>query len=139
MSAGLCTNSHSPHGSSEKYQLRRYTGDLCVMCHEGMKAVSFRKVVHKPVNDGACVACHLPHSSDRNDNFLRKTGDQLCLSCHGGVSRSTHAHPYGVPPRIERQIKLDKEGNLVCLSCHLPHAGDEGKLLGKGGCAKCHA
>jgi predicted CXXCH cytochrome family protein len=108
------------------------------MCHEGMKAVSFRKVVHKPVNDGACGACHESHSSDRNDNFLKKPGKELCLSCHKGLSRATHTHPYGVPPKTERMIKLDKEGNLTCTSCHEPHAGDEGKLLVKGGCAKCH-
>jgi len=139
MSAGLCTICHSPHASSEKYQLRRYAGDLCVMCHEGVKAASFRKVVHKPVNDGACGVCHDPHSSDRNDNFLKKPGNDLCLSCHKGISRATHTHPYGVPPKAERMIKLDKEGNLVCTSCHEAHASDDGKLLVKGGCAKCHA
>ena len=138
MSAGLCTICHSPHGSSEKYQLRRYVGDLCVMCHEGLKSVSFRKSVHKPVIDGACAACHEPHSSQRNDNFVKKPGNALCLSCHPGVNRTSHNHPFGVPPKQERLIKLDKEGNLVCTSCHEPHAGDEAKLLVKGGCSKCH-
>jgi predicted CXXCH cytochrome family protein len=139
MSAGLCTICHNPHASSEKYQLRRYVGDLCVMCHEAMKSVSFRKVVHKPVNDGACGGCHDPHSSDRNDNFVKKAGNDLCLSCHTGINRTSHNHPYGVPPKKERMIKLDKEGNLLCVSCHEPHAGDEKKLLVKGGCAKCHS
>ena len=138
MSAGLCTICHSPHGSPEKYQLRRYVGDLCVMCHEGMKSVSFKKYIHKPVNDGACTACHEPHSSDRNDNFLKKPGNDLCLSCHTGVSRTSHTHPFGVPPKKERLIKLDKDGNLLCISCHEAHAGDEPKLLVKGGCSKCH-
>ncbi|RJP19619.1 MAG: hypothetical protein C4529_10945 [Deltaproteobacteria bacterium] len=139
MSAGLCTICHSPHASSEKYQLRRYVGDLCVMCHEAMKSVSFKKVIHKPVNDGACGGCHESHSSDRNDNFLKKPGNALCLSCHTGITAASHTHPYGVPPKKERMIKLDKEGNLVCVSCHEPHAGDENKLLVKGGCAKCHS
>ena len=138
MSAGLCTICHSPHGSSEKFQLRRYVGDLCVLCHEGLKSVSFRKVVHKPVNDGACSACHDSHSSDRNDNFIKKPGNDLCLSCHKGVTPLTHTHPFGVPPKRALAIKLSKEGNLVCLSCHEAHAGDEAKLLVKGGCAKCH-
>ena len=139
MSGGLCTICHSPHGSSEKHQLRRYVGDLCVLCHEGLKTVSFRKVVHKPVNDGACSACHESHSSERNDNFVKKPGNDLCLSCHKTLNRTTHNHPYGVPPKQERMIKLDKEGKLVCISCHEAHAGDEPKLLVKGGCAKCHA
>ncbi len=138
MSAGLCTICHSPHGSSEKYQLRRYVGDLCVMCHEAMKQVSFKKDVHKPVNDGACTACHESHSSDRNDNFVKRPGTALCLSCHTGVTPTNHTHPFGVPPKQERLIKLDKEGNLVCTSCHEAHAGDEPKLLIKGGCPKCH-
>ena len=138
MSAGLCTICHSPHGSSEKYQVRRYVGDLCVMCHEGMKNVSFRKVIHKPVNDGACTACHEPHSSDRNDNFLKMPGNDLCLSCHTRVTRTSHKHPFGVPTKTERLIKLDKEGNLLCVSCHQAHAADENKLLPKGGCQKCH-
>jgi len=138
MSAGLCTICHNPHGSSEKYQLRRYVGDLCVMCHEAMKAASFRKDIHKPVNDGACTACHESHSSERNDNFVKKPGNALCLSCHTAINRTSHNHPYGVPPKQERLIKLDKEGNLVCTSCHEAHAGDEMKLLVKGGCSKCH-
>lgn len=138
MSAGLCTICHNPHGSSEKFQLRRYAGDLCVMCHEGIKAVAFRKTVHRPVNDGACTKCHEAHSSDRNDGFLKAPGNALCLGCHTGISRSSHTHPFGVPPKTERMIKLDKEGNLVCLSCHEAHASDEPKLLVKGGCGKCH-
>jgi predicted CXXCH cytochrome family protein len=139
LSAGLCTICHSPHGSSEKYQLRRYVGDLCVMCHEGLKAASLKKAVHKPVNDGACTSCHESHSSERNDNFVKKPGNALCLSCHTTINGDTHSHPFGVPPKKERLIKLDKQGNLFCESCHEAHAGDEPKLLVKGGCAKCHA
>ncbi len=137
MSAGMCTICHSPHGSSEKYQLRRYVGDLCVMCHENLKSVGFRKVVHKPVNDGACAGCHEPHSSARADNFLKLPGNDLCRSCHKEMA--THTHPYGVPPKKEMPVKLDKNGNLTCLSCHEPHASDDNKLLRKGGCATCHS
>lgn len=139
MSGGLCTICHNPHGSPEKYTLRRYVGDLCMMCHEGVKAAAYRKSVHKPVNDGACARCHEAHSSDRSDGFVKFSGNELCLNCHTGVTRTTHAHPFGVPPKTERMIKLDKAGNLLCLSCHEAHASDEPKLLVKGGCAKCHA
>ncbi|MBF8258848.1 MAG: hypothetical protein HW377_1222 [Actinobacteria bacterium] len=139
MSAGLCTICHNPHGSSEKYQLRQYVGELCGMCHEGMKSISFKKVVHKPVNDGNCTACHEPHSSQRKDNFMKKPGNNLCLSCHTRVNRNSHTHPFGVPPKVDRLIRLDTEGNLMCISCHEAHGGDEPKLIVKGGCSKCHA
>lgn len=139
MSAGLCTICHDPHGSPEKYQLRRFVGDLCVMCHEGVKSQSFRKVVHKPLTEGNCVGCHLSHSSDRNDNFLKFSGNGLCLSCHTGLSIPGHSHPFGVPPKRDFPVKLDKEGNLACVSCHESHASEENKLLYKGGCGKCHA
>jgi len=139
MSAGLCTICHSPHGSSEKYQIRRYVGDLCVMCHESVKGAAFRKVVHKPVADGGCTGCHEPHSSNRNDNFLKLPGNDLCLSCHGKSAGLNHTHAYGVPPKKELPVTLDKDGNLACASCHEAHASDEGKLLKKGGCGLCHA
>lgn len=139
MSAGLCTICHNPHASSEKYQLRRYEGDLCVMCHEAMKTVQRRKTVHRPVADGACGKCHEPHSSTRNDGFLKIPGDGLCLSCHTDFSRGGHTHPTGVPPKTDRRMKLSREGDLVCRSCHEAHASDEPKLLVKGGCSGCHS
>ncbi|MBI5576288.1 MAG: redoxin domain-containing protein [Deltaproteobacteria bacterium] len=139
MSAGLCTICHNPHASSETFQLRRYGGDLCVMCHEGIKTVQRRKTVHRPVGEGACSKCHEPHSSERNDNFVKLPGDRLCLSCHGDFARKGHTHPVGVPPKMERKMKLSKEGNLVCLSCHEAHASEESKLLLKGGCSGCHS
>jgi predicted CXXCH cytochrome family protein len=137
MSAGLCTICHSPHASSEKYTLRVYGGDMCLMCHEGVKNQTLMPVVHKPVGDGSCTKCHEPHSSQRNDFFVKEEGNKLCLSCHK-LDKMTHNHPWGVPPRMEAPIRLDKNGNLLCLSCHRAHASDQKKLVIQGGCAKCH-
>jgi predicted CXXCH cytochrome family protein len=39
---------------------------------------------------------------------------------------------------MESPIRLDKEGNLTCLSCHKPHSSEEKKLVVKGGCPACH-
>lgn len=137
MSAGICAVCHDPHGSNEKYQLRKFVGDLCVMCHADFKTEMYRPAVHKPFQDGLCSDCHFPHSSDRRDFFMKLPGNDLCLSCHQGKI-ATHLHPYGKPPSKELNIKLDKEGNLTCLSCHNPHASDEPKMLPKGGCDYCH-
>jgi predicted CXXCH cytochrome family protein len=138
MSAGLCTICHSPHASSEKFTLRVYGGDLCLMCHEGVKSQVYMPHVHKPVADGSCTLCHEPHSSARNDFFVKEPGNQLCLRCHK-LDKAIHNHPWGVPPRMETQMRLDKEGNLLCLSCHKAHASEEKKLIIKGGCPSCHS
>lgn len=138
MSAGLCVICHNPHSSDEKFTLRRYVGDLCTMCHEGVKSASSRKVAHKPFLEGNCTGCHDAHSSLRNDAFLKTTPNELCLSCHTSLTNMTHSHPWGVPPKGDMPVKLDKQGNLACLSCHIAHASDDVKLLIKGGCEKCH-
>lgn len=137
MSAGVCVVCHDPHGSNEKYQLRKYTGDLCVMCHADFKTEMYRPAVHKPFQDGLCTNCHFPHSSDKRNFFVKLPGNDLCLNCHQGEIGG-HLHPYGEPPTKVLNVKLDKEGNLTCLSCHNPHASDATKLLPKGGCDFCH-
>ena len=63
---------------------------------------------------------------------------EVCRSCHKERSRMTHTHPFGVPPKKELPVKLDKEGKLTCTSCHEAHASDENRLLRKGGCDACH-
>jgi predicted CXXCH cytochrome family protein len=158
ITVGGCAPCHNFSSRPNRYEVLAQGQDLCFKCHEEKRKDLIRSFLHgpmsaglcticglvqeelhKPVNDGACTACHEPHSSQRNDNFVKKPGNALCLSCHTGVNRTTHNHPFGVPPKKEQLIKLDKEGNLVCASCHEHHAGDEPKLLVKGGCAKCHA
>ncbi len=137
MSAGICAICHNPHGSNEKFQLRKYVGDLCVMCHADFKTEMFKPAVHKPFQDGLCTNCHFPHSSDTQNFFVRLPGNDLCLDCHRGKF-GKHTHPYDRPPKRELDVKLDKHGNLMCLSCHNPHASEGKKLLPKGGCDFCH-
>jgi predicted CXXCH cytochrome family protein len=138
MSAGICVVCHDPHGSNEKYQLRKYVGDLCVMCHADFKTEMYRPAVHKPFQEGDCTNCHFPHSSDMRNFFVKLPGNDLCLTCHQEAIAG-HLHPYGKPPTKELNVKLDKEGNLTCLSCHNPHASDSTQLLPKGGCDYCHS
>jgi predicted CXXCH cytochrome family protein len=93
-------------------------------------------ITHKPIQEGACTACHLPHSSDRV--YLMKPGSTIdvCGTCHDWLKHSSH--PMGeklVDPR-NRNLRVD------CLSCHWSHGTGYRYLLPYPTvtdlCVQCH-
>ncbi|HDL53192.1 MAG TPA: redoxin domain-containing protein [Proteobacteria bacterium] len=139
VAAGVCTVCHSPHGSNEKYNLRLPEGQLCTACHQKIKELSSLFTQHQPFRNGACTDCHDPHASDNPRFFLKGSGDDLCLKCHDKKSMEGHRHPVGVVPLFTFPgIRLNNNGELMCTSCHNPHATDTEKLLPKGECSACH-
>lgn len=100
-----CLNCHDPHAADQPRQLRAVTAELCFGCHDrvvetptgpimNMKAwLADNPVVHGPIRQGDCAACHNPHGSD-NFRILRRpyprqfyapfSGEQyaLCFGCH---------------------------------------------------------
>ena len=140
IAAGSCTICHSPHGSNERYNLRLPEGQLCTSCHQEIKELMSLSTQHKPFRDGACTDCHDPHASDNPRFFLKGLGNDLCLSCHDNETMENHRHPVGVVPLFTFPgIKLNDSGELMCTSCHSPHATNTEKLLPKGGCSACHS
>jgi predicted CXXCH cytochrome family protein len=138
---GLCTVCHSPHSSPYKFQVRSQQGDLCLSCHEAIKAKAGMFHQHKPFKEGHCADCHDPHASDNATYFLKGKGNDLCKLCHNEkTGMDQHKHPVGRAPKFTvKEMKLDAEGNLTCLSCHDPHAADGEKMSPvAGGCAGCH-
>ncbi len=139
VAAGVCAVCHSPHGSNEKYQLRLPQAQMCGVCHQAIKEQEIRSVRHQPFEKGQCGSCHDPHSSNNPKFFLRRLGDDLCYGCHDERSQAAHKHPVGVVPVYSfAGIKLNDMGELVCLSCHHPHASEAEKLLPQLGCPACH-
>jgi predicted CXXCH cytochrome family protein len=137
---GFCTVCHSPHSSSFKYQIRLPEGDLCLSCHENMKEKAAQFVQHRPFRDGRCSGCHDPHASDNASAFLKGDGEGLCRLCHDEEGMAGHKHPVGRPPKLAvAGMKLDRQGNLTCRSCHDPHASDSDRMSPvPGGCGGCH-
>jgi predicted CXXCH cytochrome family protein len=139
VAAGVCAVCHNPHGSNEKFQLRYAQAQLCGMCHQTIKEQEMRRVKHQPIEKGSCSACHDPHSSNNPKYFLRRYGDDLCYACHDERSQTAHKHPVGVVPVFAFPgIRLNDMGELVCLSCHNPHASEADRLLPQQGCPLCH-
>jgi predicted CXXCH cytochrome family protein len=140
LAAGICTICHSPHGTNEKYMLRLPQGQMCLLCHQQIRELTYQSSQHKPFGDGQCSSCHDPHSSSNPIFFLRESGNKLCFLCHDELQMDEHRHPYGtVPVNTFPGIKLTKEGETTCYSCHSPHATDAEYLLPQGGCTACHS
>ncbi len=111
-----CRNCHSPHASRERGLLLRGMKDLCGQCHaDAVRRQEKSAAKHKPIAEGKCTACHMPHSSN-NVFLLDNTGTiALCGECHDWQKHSTH--PIGEKVRDPRNRNL----SVDCLSCHRTH------------------
>lgn len=140
LAAGVCTICHSPHGTNEKYMLRLPQGQMCLLCHQQVRELTYFANQHKLFEEGQCSGCHDPHSSTNPNFFLRGSGNELCFLCHDELQMEEHRHPVGsVPTYTFPEIKLTEEGETTCPSCHNPHATDGEYLLPEKGCSACHS
>lgn len=104
-------------------------GTTCTNCHNGGEFESMTGKAHWEQANG-CSDCHTVHQS--KPKLLKKTGSQLCVTCHRDVQsqfRLTSHHP--VP-----------EGLMECESCHQVH-GDANKFAttneSRELCLSCHS
>lgn len=93
------------HDKSKTIGLIRPKEKLCSMCHEDFIQ---GKVVHGPVAVGACLACHLPHSS-QYPLLLKASVNTICDSCHTEKRLAAPMHE-----------KVSERG-MICVDCHDPH------------------
>jgi predicted CXXCH cytochrome family protein len=75
-----CENCHQAASQNGKTTITLIAigGELCAICHK----VENAPVMHDPYENGLCMICHDPHTS----NFPRQAraeANMLCLSCHG--------------------------------------------------------
>jgi predicted CXXCH cytochrome family protein len=85
---------------------------------------------HPPYLEGACLNCHLDHSSTVG-NLLRRPMNDVCLKCHTSVELDPKTHQLTHPPNTRN-----------CTDCHNPHQSRVRNLLRSdaqlGICVKCH-
>jgi predicted CXXCH cytochrome family protein len=62
-----------------------------------------------------CFSCHDPHGSE-NVAMVRKTGNALCLDCHGP---NTQAGPHAATIEQHTHHKAGSPGS-ECAACHMP-------------------
>ena len=152
-----CTGCHEPHAStfsmlvrpvvhqpfgekqcgechlldSDTPRLLQATGGrLCFKCHEPFQSPKFA-VIHDPVANGNCRACHVPHAGDE-PKLLAANTRQVCLQCHADLEER------GRNSRSVHPVKVEKGS---CTACHQPHFSDSKSLLFAGPirtCLSCH-
>ncbi|PLX14477.1 MAG: hypothetical protein C0597_10005 [Marinilabiliales bacterium] len=105
-----CISCHNRHGGINRDFMEEGT---CLKCHAGVK--NEFKYVHGPVAAGYCNTCHDNHGVD-SDNFLLRTGQELCTYCHDINLVLRNENHEGI-------------GDYSCTECHNPHGGENSNLL----------
>ncbi len=99
-----CLNCHSAHASDIPKILKADSSALCLDCHNRSYAAGTRvianielklrnsKSVHAAIAENGCLACHLPHTSERFSLLAKEFPDHkyasgpgsfaLCFDCH---------------------------------------------------------
>ncbi|OQX61527.1 MAG: hypothetical protein B5M55_08810, partial [Desulfococcus sp. 4484_242] len=83
----------------------------CLECHEDMRRTFFSGVVHSPVKEEKCGACHLPHGLI-GGTYLRQNLPDLCFPCHREFAKAKDKASVHEPVKKGR-----------CDACHEVHNG----------------
>ncbi|MBK7104915.1 MAG: hypothetical protein IPH62_06495 [Ignavibacteriae bacterium] len=114
-----------PNQIGNEFVLVEENENLCKMCHN---IEIIKKTVHTPFNEGKCLSCHSPHSSEQKGILIGNTQQETCSKCHK-LENKDHKFVHG--PFVSHQ----------CSSCHISHQSDFKNLLVKedpGLCFQCH-
>lgn len=103
-----------------------------------------------PLNEDGrmyCGTCHSAHGVDWQQNktaiFMRVRNEngQLCMACHKNKLKGPKHGTHPVKKKIQKLLKkapvklmaagarFGHDGELICQSCHKPHAAQEKKIL----------
>jgi DmsE family decaheme c-type cytochrome len=110
----------------------------CLSCHskaKGTEHESFTTGFHANSAAVNCLSCHAIHkAAPGNPHLLAKAPGEVCATCHTSISASFRSKPYA--------HRLDR-GGMTCLDCHEPHnrKGETLRLTRQGElpCLSCHA
>ncbi|NTW88078.1 MAG: cytochrome C [Desulfobulbaceae bacterium] len=119
-------NTTHPLLGAKSWELTAKVPVLCEQCHNPFGK---KKVLHPPVKDGDCLACHKPHGG-AGRFLLNVNEDQtdLCTGCHDSAP-------------FKRKFTHGPVAVGSCTKCHDPHEAAEKSLLSSPVwevCLKCH-
>ncbi|MFZ4855050.1 MAG: cytochrome c3 family protein [Desulfuromonadaceae bacterium] len=119
-------NQNHPILGGKSWELVAKVPALCEQCHTPFGK---KKMMHSPVKDGDCIACHKPHGG--SGQFLLDVRDdrtELCITCHD-------------PKAFKQPFMHGPVAVGACNKCHQPHESNEKALLNapvRNVCLTCH-
>jgi predicted CXXCH cytochrome family protein len=132
---GRCGECHDTHLGTAAKLLKKPPRVLCAGCHAKLLQDGRGEplpVVHKPMEEADCLACHQGHSS-RFPSLLKDAQKEVCKGCHPEVVKGINL--------AENKFVHDPVAKGKCAACHQGHAGAYPGLLKAEGnllCRKCH-
>jgi predicted CXXCH cytochrome family protein len=111
--------------SAESLQLDE--NEICMECHDDLRASQGLPNAHAPFVRGDCSECHSPHASS-HAALLRHVEKALCEICHPDIASSG--------AEVHSPVKMG-----YCMTCHDPHASEQPDLLHRPIvplCSECH-
>lgn len=128
---GACSICHSADDPKAPGPVSKPVNELCLGCHDQLKAsIKAHKVVHAPVSI-ACTNCHNPHNAAFR-KLLHHPVPKLCYQCHSDIQAVTKG------AKVKHGAVTEGKS---CLNCHNPHASSVQRLLVQlpyDVCVSCH-
>ncbi len=154
-----CANCHLAHYSNYPSLLKWDDNDTCLHCHStGDKknapqaaasqiAIKDKKVIHAPIKDSGCSACHDAHGSRfgalLNEPYpsafyagFKKDTYDLCFQCHDRellTERDKTTNFRNGSQNLHNIHVADPRKGRTCKACHNLHASDGDKLINPDG------
>ena len=144
--AQKCSHCHEPHTSDQPFRLTNTDPRLCRDCHANIDMqVTTGKVVHKPIIESKCGACHEHHGSDHRrllrGQFTAEPYEpfalehyELCYRCHQSdqvterVTSTATNFRNGDVNLHAKHVNQEEKGR-TCHMCHQVHASISPRLL----------
>ena len=154
-----CSNCHDSHASNFERLLLKNPFDMCQSCHTADdvkdkngkvlanmgKLITNAKVLHKPVAEKDCSACHAPHASDNfrllvdpypAAFYVRFDPENyaLCFECHKAeivsAKETTTLTRFRDGARNLHYVHVNIEDRgRNCRACHEVHASNHPRLI----------
>lgn len=130
-----CVTCHNPHNSKYPKLLVEESGALCLSCHTAISnQIATAKVQHDAMTTGAkCINCHNPHAANV-EHLLSRLPFDLCVNCHGKDGVKDHDGKVLTNMKTLLAENPHQHGPVAdkdCSACHIPHGGDNFRLLTK--------
>ncbi len=104
--AGDCTDCHNPHAGRSPGFPKPNAVNVCLNCHADQAEQGKKAHLHQPVFQQGCAVCHEPHGGENKHLLRAKTGNALCLECHGPDAKPEKMEDSHTVAIFDKKVRL---------------------------------